>query len=285
MDLRGPFPAELLYVDPEKDLAFLTVATSISPLNGSKSHTFRRGQEVIAIGSPGAGDLTLQNAVCRGVVSTEAVYKGQSYYQLSIPINPGHSGGPVLDMAGEVVGVITLGNPTKEGLGFCITLPDLNSTLQQVDALTEQEIEGHRSQHRLGVLVQTISILTKEYSAVMGIYLGSMENAMSDGKSAMAGLEMVQEKIQDQVKGLSRLNEWMVDSELTNEATSVATDEHLPVRIREQFADLWINYKEIKSNVENPRGNVDTFREKRLQLADTHERLMHSLKLHLGVKE
>jgi S1-C subfamily serine protease len=291
MDQRGPFPAELIYVDPEKDLAFLKVPTSIAPLTTVQTHTFRRGQEVIAIGSPGAfartpQQMTLQNAVSQGVVSTEAMYEGQRYYQLSIAINHGNSGGPVFDMTGNVIGVVTLKDPDpdKDGLGFCITPQDLSITLAHVDALTDEEIKTNRSRHRLGVLVRAISKLTRKHGRLMELYLVSMEIAVNDGKSAEFGLQMARGELDAVVRELNAENA-AVDSELTNEASLISSDEHLPERIREQFSALWTNYKEIRSNVENPRGTMDAFRTKKLQLTDTHERLMHSLNLHLSIKE
>jgi S1-C subfamily serine protease len=287
MDQRGPLPAELIYVDPVRDLAFLKVPTPIAALTTLPTHTFRRGQEVIAIGSPGVfasspEQMTLQNAVSQGVVSTEAIYQGEHYYQLSIAVNHGNSGGPVFDMTGNVIGVVTLGDPDKDGLAFCITPQDLYSTLVQVDALTDEEIENNRSLHRLGVLVRRISMITNKYSTVMDIYLGAMQRALNDGKSAMSGLELAQNRNHED---LSHFHDHFVDSELTKEASSISSDKHLPERIREQFAALWTNYKEIRSNVENPRGTVETFRQKQLHLTDTHDRLMHSLNLHLGIKE
>lgn len=281
-DLRGPFPAELIYVDPERDLAFLKVPTSIAPLTTPVANTFRRGQEVIAIGNPGHGELVLQNAVSRGVVSTEVVIEGQKYFQLNISINSGNSGGPVVDMSGQVIGVITSKATREEAVAFCITGTDLNSSINVAEVLTDVQIRSNRSAHRLGVLVRTISMITDKYSTVMDIYLGAMQRAVNDGKSAMSGLELAQNRNHED---LSHFHDHFVDSELTNEASSISSDEHLPERIREQFAALWTNYKEIRSNVENPRGTVETFGQKQLHLTDTHERLMHSLNLYLGIKE
>jgi S1-C subfamily serine protease len=285
MDQRGPFPAELIYVDPVKDIALLKVPTSIAPLTTPPTHTFRRGQEVIAIGSPGTlGVLTLENAVSRGVVSAEVVIEGLQYCQLSISINPGNSGGPALDMTGQVIGVITARDLSTEGVAFCITVPDLNNSIHRAEELTDEEIENNRSLHRLGVLVRAISKLTRIHGHLMGLYLVSMEKAVNDGKSVDVGLQTARGELDAVVRGLNAENA-VVDSELTNEASSISSDEHLPERIREQFSALWTNYKEIRSNVENPRGTMDAFRTKKLQLTDTHERLMHSLNLHLGIKE
>jgi S1-C subfamily serine protease len=282
LDQRGPFPAELIYVDPERDLAFLKVPTSITPLTTPVVNTFRRGQEVIAIGNPGLGELVLQNAVSRGVVSTEVVIGGQKYFQLNISINGGNSGGPVLDMSGQVIGVITSKATREEAVAFCITVPDLNDSINLAEDLTDEEVDNNRSLHRLGVLVRRVALITDEYSTVMDIYLGAMQRAVNDGKSAMSGLELAQNRNHED---LSSFHDYLVDSELTNEASSISSDKHLPERIREQFAALWTNYKEIRSNVENPRGTVETFRQKQLHLTDTHDRLMNSLNLHLGIKE
>jgi S1-C subfamily serine protease len=283
MDQRGPFPAELIYVDPERDLAFLKAPTTVAPLKTPQAHTFRRGQEVIAIGSPGlSGVLILQNAVSRGIVSTEVTFEGQQYFQLNISINGGNSGGPVLDMSGQVIGVITSKATLEEAVAFCITVPDLNDSINLAEDLTDEEVDNNRSLHRLGVLVRRISMITDEYSTVMDIYLGAMQRAVNDGKSAMSGLELAQNRNHED---LSSFHDYLVDSELTNQASSISSDKHLPERIREQFAALWTNYKEIRSNVENPRGTVETFRQKQLHLTDTHDRLMNSLNLHLGIKE
>jgi hypothetical protein len=153
-----------------------------------------------------------------------------------------------------------------------------------VDALTDEEIKTNRSRHRLGVLVRAISKLTRIHGHLMGLYLVSMEKALSDGKSAELGLQTAQRELDAVVRKLNAENA-AVDSELLKEASSISSDKHLPERIREQFSALWTNYKEIRSNVEKPRGTVDAFRTKKLQLTDTHERLMHSLNLHLGIKE
>lgn len=188
-------------------------------------------------------------------------------------------------MSGQVIGVITSKATREEAVAFCITVPDLNNSINLAEVLTDEQIGNNRSAHRLGVLVRTISMLTRRYTEVMGVYLGSIEHAMVNGRSALAGIEAVQQTIPKELAELAKLSDWLVDSELINEASSISTDEHLPERIREQFAALWVNYKEIRSNVENPRGTVDAFRTKKLQLTDTHERLMHSLNLHLGIKE
>ena len=279
---QGPFTAELIYKDPDKDLAFLKVETSLPPLTTPAQHSFRRGQDVIVIGNPGIGDQVLKNAVNTGNLSTEVMLDGQQYYQLGISINGGNSGGPVLDMSGEVLGVATLGWNGKEGLAACVPLPQLTEALAKARNISESEIAVIRSEHRLGVVVRTVSIMTDAYETGMRTYLDSMVNASKAGKTDSSGLEQVRDDVS---KELLRMNDLFVDADVSREASRVSSDSNIPERVREQFAELWTNYKEMKSNVENPRPDLSAFYEKYLQLTESNERLMNALNLHLGIAE
>ena len=274
---QGPFTAELTYKDPDNDLAFLKVETSLAPLTAPAQYSFRPGQQVMAIGSP----LGLKNAINTGVLSSEIERDGRELYQLGIAITYGNSGGPVLDMSGQVLGVAQ-GGFDGTALAFCIPLHKLTEALAKADNLTESEIAVMRSEHRLGVVVHTVSTTGSGYEKGMEIYLDSMKQAMKSGGTASSGLDNVRDKVTDALRGLDRR---LVDADLSREASRVSSDPNIPDRIRGQFAELWTNYKELKSNVENPRGTVETFEAKFLRLSDNHDRLMHALNLHLGIKE
>jgi S1-C subfamily serine protease len=61
-----------LYEDERRDLALLRVKSSLPPLRVAASYTFRKGEDVTAIGNPGAGgELILENAISRGLMSTQ----------------------------------------------------------------------------------------------------------------------------------------------------------------------------------------------------------------------
>src|SRR5262249_10147225 len=139
-DARGPFKARLIYKDPLHDLAFLSVDQAPQPLEIAADDAFRRGKEIVAIGNPSSGGLVLQNAVSKGVLSTEIEISGNRYYQMSIAINPGNSGGPVFDMSGHVIGVATLKDTGKEGMAFCIPAAQVAAALDVASGLSESEI-------------------------------------------------------------------------------------------------------------------------------------------------
>jgi S1-C subfamily serine protease len=146
---KGPYPAELLYEDRKRDLAVLAVKVDLPPLRVASSYTFRKGEDITIIGNPGVGgDVVLENAVSKGVLSTKAEIDGQKFYQLGISINPGNSGGPVFDSTGQVIGVATLKSAREEALAFSIPVEELRDALEKVAAQKPAEVEQARSVHR-----------------------------------------------------------------------------------------------------------------------------------------
>lgn len=281
-DARGPFPAQLLYKDPERDLALFSVSTSLPVLKVAPQHSFRRGQEVIVIGNPGVGDeLVLQNAISRGVMSTQAEIKGRKYYQLSISINSGNSSGPVLDTAGQLIGVVTLKASEQEGLGFCIPLPQVNAAVAALDKLSSQEIAAIRSQHRLRVVFTFVSVTGKLYKTGMQAYTSAMELALDEGVSVNVGLQAAR----GEVEGKLTAYDQVLIGDLKREVSTITTDPNISEGTQQRFVDLWTNYLELKSYVDDPRGNFDSYKAKYNVLSDNHDRLSQSLSLLLGISD
>jgi 2-alkenal reductase len=111
-------PARLIGSDQISDLAVIQVdgkVPGVVPLGNSDA--LKPGQAVLAIGSP-LGSFT--NTVTDGIVSALGRNLPDSFYtnliQHDAPINPGNSGGPLVNLAGEVVGVNTLGIPEENGV-------------------------------------------------------------------------------------------------------------------------------------------------------------------------
>ncbi len=102
-------PAALIVQDRENDLALLRI--SVAPaqwLAFREGRDASQGEEIVAVGFPLAEDLALGAKVTTGVVSALAGMKDDSrFLQISAPVQPGNSGGPLLDMSGNVVGVVS----------------------------------------------------------------------------------------------------------------------------------------------------------------------------------
>ncbi len=152
---KGPFKAKLLYEDSDRDLAFLAIPSKEHVvLEVKKNYKFRRGQDVVAIGSPGRGDgKVLENAVSKGILSTQTEVDDQEYYQLSIAVNSGNSGGPVLDSEGSVLGVVTLKATKTEAMAYCIPPDHVLKAMETVRKADAEQVRKHREQHDMMVHV------------------------------------------------------------------------------------------------------------------------------------
>ena len=126
--------ATVANVDPERDIAVLTPAALpnlIVPATIGSPSAMRVGDEVFAVGNP----LGLVGSLSAGVVSgfdRESTPPGREdplrgLIQFDAAVNPGNSGGPLLDRRGQVVGIVTgLINPTEQdvfiGIGFAVPI-------------------------------------------------------------------------------------------------------------------------------------------------------------------
>ena len=95
-------------VDAALDLAVLTVPGNPGPTLPFRSGpAVRRGEDVIVYGFPLAGLLSADPKLTRGVINALAgVRNDQNNFQISAEVQPGNSGGPMLDLQGHVVGVV-----------------------------------------------------------------------------------------------------------------------------------------------------------------------------------
>lgn len=278
---QGPFRPTLLYESPDRDIAFLAIDSTLPPLPVAESYVFRRGQEVIVIGSPGLGDQTvLQNAISRGVMSTKTSFDGKEFYQLGISINPGNSGGPAIDMTGKVVGVVTLKASKKEGLGFCIPPDQLLKEMDLVKAVTPESIAKSQSTHRARVVFLRVHAATRIYRVGMEAYTDAMAKALANSVNVNVGLKAVREELEPR---LSKIDSYIV-ADIKRDVTQLGADVHLSDAARQRLIDLWTNYQELKSYVDNPRGTYDSYKTKLLDLSDKHKRASEALRLLLGVE-
>jgi S1-C subfamily serine protease len=104
-----PVSATLVAADPRNDLALLKLA---QPKYGAapfrQDRAVRPGDSVVAYGFPLAGGLSSQGNLTIGTISALAGLGDDSrMLQVTVPVQPGNSGGPLLDAAGNIVGVVT----------------------------------------------------------------------------------------------------------------------------------------------------------------------------------
>lgn len=114
--------------DRHTDLAILRVAaTNLPALVLGDSSSLALGAEVVAMGNP----LGLENSVVAGVLSGRRALEEVEMLQVAIPIEPGNSGGPLLDRAGRVHGIVNAKSLLTRNLGFATPINLLKPLLEK----------------------------------------------------------------------------------------------------------------------------------------------------------
>lgn len=191
---------ELVATDPLNDVAFLKIkdVSNLTPATLGDSKTLTVGQQVMAIGNA-LGQY--QNTVTVGVVSglgrSVTASDGSGYntetlsdmIQTDAAINSGNSGGPLVNAAGEVIGINTATSTSAENMGFAIPISSVKGMLAQL-------IEtGKAERTYLGVYAAEITPeIAKAYNLPVnaGAYLYSSSTytaIVKDSPAAKAGLK------------------------------------------------------------------------------------------------
>ena len=126
--------------DKARDLAVIKAhGQNFRVVTLGNSDRVQVGEEIVAIGSP----LSLESTVSSGIVSGIRTIKeeGGKFLQVTAPISPGSSGGPLFNMAGEVVGITTLYLKGGENLNFAIPINDAKLLLSAGSKVQDFPVE------------------------------------------------------------------------------------------------------------------------------------------------
>ncbi|MBM79314.1 MAG: hypothetical protein CMJ78_01815 [Planctomycetaceae bacterium] len=119
---------EIHATEKSMDLAIIRIdAKNLKPLKLGNSTVLKQGEKIVALGNPRG----LKYSVVSGVLSGRREIDGKPMLQLAIPIEQGNSGGPVLDMKGNVHGVVTLKSQITNNLGFAVEINALKPLLEK----------------------------------------------------------------------------------------------------------------------------------------------------------
>lgn len=177
--------AKIIGVDKRTDVALVKVEGSNLPrLTLGDSNKTRAGEWVIAIGSP----FGLDNTVTAGIVSAKARDTGEylPLIQTDVAVNPGNSGGPLINMRGEVIGInsqIYSRSGGYMGISFAVPIDEAIRVSEQLKAT------GKVTRGRIGVQIGEV---TKEVAESLGLArsLGALITRVEPGGPAeKAGLE------------------------------------------------------------------------------------------------
>ena len=181
-----PREARVVGIDPVSDLAVLRpddVSFHLSKAPLGQSSTLRVGEELLAIGYPLGLELTATKGIVSGanrIVPLAALSWLTPMIQFDAALNPGNSGGPVVNSCGEVVGMSTLGSQKAQNINFAIPIDAVREIAAQ---LLEH---GHVARAWHGINGQMVPPLL---SMVIGMPPGFMIETIEPGSPAeTAGL-------------------------------------------------------------------------------------------------
>ena len=184
--------AKVIGADTRSDVAVIKVeGTNLQVVKIGDTKKLRPGEWVIAIGSP----FGFQNTVTAGIVSAtsrenlsgDPNLDAVPFIQTDVAVNPGNSGGPLLNMRGEVVGInsqIFSRTGSFAGISFAIPIDYAFNVAEQLMKT------GHVTRGRIGVGIQNV---TKDLADSLGLAKAAgaaVSNVEEGSPAAKAGLEV-----------------------------------------------------------------------------------------------
>ena len=125
------YSVKLIGYDGTFDIALLKIEGDFEKLNFDDSDDIQIGEKVIAIGNP----LGLQFSVSEGIISAthrEGISGINSYIQTDAALNPGNSGGPLINKEGDVIGINNFKISGAESLGFALESNQIKETINEI---------------------------------------------------------------------------------------------------------------------------------------------------------
>ena len=235
---KREFKAKVVGTDKRTDVAVLKIEASKlpAPVRVGDVNRLKVGEWVMAIGTP----FGLENTVTAGIVSAKARDTGEEirFIQTDVAVNPGNSGGPLINMRGEVVGINSQILSRSGGfMGISLSIP-IDDAMKVADQL---RTSGKVTRGRIGV---SIAPVTKEVAESIGLgkAMGALVQGVEPGTPAdKAGLEAGD--IITQFNGTAIEN--VADLPRLVAATKPGTTSTLKVFRRGAYKDLKVTVAEL----------------------------------------
>ncbi len=185
------FEARVVGVEPRKDIAVLKVEGAkdlLKPVTVAKSQELDVGQKTVAIGNPFGLDHTLTTGVVSALGRQVQGIGGvtiRDMIQTDAAINPGNSGGPLLDSAGQLIGMNTMiysRSGSSAGIGFAVP----SSTIARV--VSQIVKTGRAEQLGLGIKLDPMGRVERQLG-IKGVAVISVPESSPAAKAGLQGLK------------------------------------------------------------------------------------------------
>ena len=193
---KRSFTAQLIGTDPNTDIALLKIdATGLPTLEMGNSDDLKVGEWVLAVGNP----FNLTSTVTAGIVSAkarninilDADMKIESFIQTDAAVNPGNSGGALVNTRGELVGINTaIASQTGSYAGYAFAVP--TSIVQKVVADLRQY--GSVQRALLGIRMLDITSEVQQYyhlNTLEGVYIAEVVSGSAAEKGGVLAGDVV----------------------------------------------------------------------------------------------
>ncbi len=192
LDDKRTFKAELVGTDPTTDLALLKIKADHLPyLIFGDVNKVRLGDWVLAIGNP----FNLTSTVTAGIISAKGrnlgilgdqKYRIESYLQTDAALNPGNSGGALVNLKGELIGINSaIISPTRGYTGYSFAIPA--DIVKKV--VTDLEEYGQVQRAVMGIQIQDVTadlVKEKHLNKIEGVYIADV---VKGGAADEAGIK------------------------------------------------------------------------------------------------
>jgi len=193
---KKTYDAKVIGTDPSTDLALVKIeATSLPYISFGNSDSTKVGEWVLAVGNP----FNLESTVTAGIISAKGrninILKGkgsiESYIQTDAAVNPGNSGGALVNLHGELVGINSaIATPTGSFAGYSFAVP-VNLVKKVVNDIAKF---GVVQRGYLGVQIADIdSKLSKEkdINTMNGVYVDTVNTGSAAAEAGIRGGDVI----------------------------------------------------------------------------------------------
>jgi hypothetical protein len=188
------YNAKIVATDKLNDLAILKVDCNLeSPINYSlKWDVSDVGEEVFTLGYPLRTSMGEEIKLTNGIISSKSGFQGDiTTYQITVPVQPGNSGGPLFDKNGYVIGVINAKHTGAENAGYAVKTNILKNLIQSAS----QNLILSQSNQLYGKSLTIQAKLIKKY--ILIIEVNSSSPVVSENNKPIDVKTKLQAKIKD----------------------------------------------------------------------------------------
>ena len=282
LDDKRTYVAEVLGTDPETDLALLKIEEDQLPfLNMGNSDDVRVGEWVVAVGNP----FNLTSTVTAGIVSAKGRsinllrqrggdYAVENFIQTDAAVNPGNSGGALVNTHGELIGINTaIASKTGSYAGYSFAIP-INLAKKVIKDLNDY---GEVKRAILGVRIQDITqelADEKGLKSLDGVYIPSVSE---EGAADKAGIKEGDVILSIEGHAVNK------SSELQEEISRYHPGDKVEVKLLRDGKEKLVKATLLSKDGSNEI-STEVRREQREVLGATIENISREERLKLGIK-